>query len=298
MSPSYETAELGLHQSLTVLDLLRLPFFIYPSGVTTMASFHHLRSEHQPVDRGLLTPPQRTKTVLLNASDYDVTRIRGVADFPFPRPFERVIVRGIPHNHKRSDPPTGEMSETPEGMAHETQPPPVAPLFDNDDGEFVRLYEQNLDFLVAVATRKFQVSAVDAEALAHEVFLSYLKRKGEIREVHKWLIGAICHASRYYWRKHGRNVDQLDADIAAARPDPLSENIRDALPMRIAAGEVLDGLPPRYQHILRLRYFEGYSIKEIADHLGVTSKYTQKLVTKCLRRAEELFVPPGTRKKK
>ncbi|MGH9420219.1 MAG: RNA polymerase sigma factor [Thermoanaerobaculia bacterium] len=192
------------------------------------------------------------------------------------------------------------MFETPEGIALGTaaEPPPVAPHSDNDEGEFVRLYEQNYDFLVAVATRKFQVSAVDAEALAHEVFLSYLKRRGEIREVHKWLIGAICHASRYYWRKHGRNTEQLDRELAAARPDPGSTNIRDLLPIQIAAGEVLDGLPPRYQYILRLRYFEGYSIKEIADHLGVTSKYTQKLVTKCLRRAEELFVRPGPGKKK
>lgn len=194
----------------------------------------------------------------------------------------------------------GEMFETP-GMAHEpvNEPPAAAaPLCDSDDAEFVRLYEQNYDFLVAVATRKFQVSPDDAEGLAHEVFLSYLKRKGEIREVHKWLIGAICHASRYYWRKHGRNIEQLDPDLAAARPDPASTNIREVLPNRIAAGEVLDGLPPRYQYILRLRYFEGYSIKEIADHLGVTSKYTQKLVTKCLRRAEELFSPPGPRKRK
>jgi RNA polymerase sigma-70 factor (ECF subfamily) len=184
-------------------------------------------------------------------------------------------------------------------MAHETvNEPPPAPRREIDEGEFVRLYEQNYDFLVGVASRKFQVPVVDAEALAHEVFLSYLKRQGEIREVHKWLIGAICHASRYYWRKHGRNIEQLDTELAAARPDPESTSIRDLLPLRIAAGEVLDGLPPRYQEILRLRYFDGLSIKEIADHLGVTSKYTQKLVTKCLRRAEQFFVPPGPRKKK
>ena len=35
---------------------------------------------------------------------------------------------------------------------------------------------------------------IDAEALAHEVFYSYLKRKNEIRNLHAWLIGAICHA--------------------------------------------------------------------------------------------------------
>jgi RNA polymerase sigma factor (sigma-70 family) len=178
------------------------------------------------------------------------------------------------------------------------EPLPIPPRLDFDEGHFSRLYEANFPLLVNLAVRKFRVPPVDAEALAHEVFLSYLKRKDEIRELHRWLIGAICNASRYYWRQHGRNIEQLDAEFANARPDPASMNVLETLPARIAAGEVLAGLPPRYQHILKLRYIEGYSIKEIADHLGVTSKYTQKLVTKCLRRAEELFDPSGPRTKK
>jgi RNA polymerase sigma factor (sigma-70 family) len=185
-------------------------------------------------------------------------------------------------------------------MAHEAVnepplPPPIPPVIDEE--QFVRLYEKNVNVLVAVAIRKFQVPAVDAEALAHEVFLSYLKRKDEIRELHKWLLGAICNASRYYWRQHGRNIEQLDTELAAERPDPATTGIMETMLAKIAAGEALAGLPPRYQHILRLRYFEGYSIHEIADHLGVTAKYTQKLVTKCLRRAEEVFNASEPRKK-
>ena len=216
----------------------------------------------------------------------------------FSNNFERVIVSGIPHNPKTPDVPVPSIFEAPP-MAHEAlnePPPPIPPVI--DEAQFVRLYENNVDVLIAVAIRKFQVPAVDAEALAHEVFLSYLKRKDEIRELHKWLLGAICNASRYYWRQHGRNIEQLDTELAAERPDPASRNILETLPARIAAGEALAGLSPRYQEILRLRYYEGFSINEIAEHLGVTAKYTQKLVTKCLRRAEEVFNPPEPRKKK
>ena len=177
------------------------------------------------------------------------------------------------------------------------EPPPAPPRSAFDEAHFARLYEDNIGVLMAVAVRKFQVPAVDAEALAHEVFLSYLKRKDDIRELHKWLLGAICNASRYYWRQHGRHIEQLDAELAAIQPDPASANILETLPARIAAGEALAGLSPRYQHILRLRYYEGYSINEIAEHLGVTAKYTQKLVTKCLRRAEEIFNPSVRGKK-
>src|SRR5258706_4804129 len=133
-------------------------------------------------------------------------------------------------------------------MAHEAAHellPPVPPPCVIDEEQFIQLYERNVDVLIAVAIRKFQVPAVDAEALAHEVFLSYLKRKDDIRDLHKWLLGAICNASRYYWRQHGRNIEQLDTELAAERPDPASRNILATLPARIAAGEEPAGLFPR-----------------------------------------------------
>ncbi len=173
----------------------------------------------------------------------------------------------------------------------------VTATCDVDELEFARLYDDNLSLLVGIAERKFQVPAVDAEALAHEVFLSYLRRRNEIRDLHSWLVGAICHACRYFWRQNGRRTEQLDQASALLRPDPSSAGIRDALPDQIAAREALEGLPPRYQEILRLRYYEGYSIREIADYLGVTAKYTQKLVAKCLRRAEQSFNAVPARKK-
>jgi RNA polymerase sigma factor (sigma-70 family) len=166
---------------------------------------------------------------------------------------------------------------------------PIAPPCAIDELDFCELYSDNLRLLVAIAMRKFRVPEVDAEALAHEVFLSYLKRKNEIRDLHPWLIGAICHASRYFWRQNGHRTEQLDQATAVLRPDPASAGIVDDLPTQLAVREILEYLPPRYQEILRLRYFEGYSIREIADYLGVTAKYTQKLVGKCLRLAEQTF---------
>jgi RNA polymerase sigma factor (sigma-70 family) len=209
----------------------------------------------------------------------------------------RVIVCGIPDNPKSSAEPTPPALEmppmTPEAI---NDPLPVPPPRGVDETAFARIYEDNCGLLVSLAVRKFQVPAVDAEALAHEVFLSYLRHADEVRDLHHWLVGAICNASRYYWRKHGRNIEQLDTEVAAGRPDPSLQDVLTSLPNRIAVEEVLDAMSPRWAHILRLRYFEGYSIKEIAEHLGVTSKYTQKLVTKCLRRAEEIF--DGTRARK
>jgi RNA polymerase sigma factor (sigma-70 family) len=182
---------------------------------------------------------------------------------------------------------------TPEAI---NDPQPVPPHCGVDETVFARIYEENFGLLVSLAVRKFQVPAVDAEALAHEVFLSYLRHADEIRDLHHWLVGAICNASRYYWRKHGRNIEQLDTEVAAERADPHLKDVLTDLPNHIAIAEVLEAMPPRWAHILRLRYFEGYSIKEIAEQQSVTSKYMQKLVAKCLQRAQEIF--DGTRARK
>ena len=42
-----------------------------------------------------------------------------------------------------------------------------------------------------------------------------------------------------------------------------------------------------------MRYFDGCTIAEIAANLGVKTKYAQKLITKCLRRAERLYGEKG-----
>ncbi len=162
-----------------------------------------------------------------------------------------------------------------------------------DEQHFEAIYERHFDFLIGVAVRKFRVPESEAETLAHEVFLTYLRRSEEIRDLHSWLVGAICHASRYYWRMHDRNIEPVETEGALERMDPASTRILDSLPDQLAAREALECLSPRCQEVLRLRYFEGCSINEIADRLGVSTKYAQKLVTKCLRRAEKRYGEKG-----
>jgi RNA polymerase sigma factor (sigma-70 family) len=158
---------------------------------------------------------------------------------------------------------------------------------------FRAVYEENFAFLASIAANKFRVPDTEAETLAHEVFLTYLRKSDTISDLRSWLIGAICHASRHYWRANRRIVD-ADPEIDAEYPDPASRQILDVLTNQIAARRVLECLTPRYQEILRLRYFAGLTVPEIAAHLGVKPKYAQKLVSKCLKRAEKVFSEKGT----
>src|SRR5205809_5189451 len=108
-----------------------------------------------------------------------------------------------------------------------------------DPVQFEALYEEQFEFLLGVSVKKFRVPVSEAETLVHEVFLTYLKRADEIRDLSAWFLGAICHASRHYWRMNGRSVNP---DEMFDRIDPASLRIVDALPDQLAAREALQRL--------------------------------------------------------
>ncbi len=161
-----------------------------------------------------------------------------------------------------------------------------------DAQEFEAVYVQYFEFLAQIAVFKFQVPDSEAETLVHDVLISYLRKSEVIGELRSWLIGAICYASRHYWRLNGRILDG-DPEFELDRVDPASINILDSLPDQIAAREALECLSPRCQAVLHMRYFEGCTIAEIAARLGVKTKGAQKAITRCLRRAEQLYSQKG-----
>jgi len=170
------------------------------------------------------------------------------------------------------------------------QPPINGDIAESAEDRFARIYEQHFALLTSIAVHKFRIPDDAAETLAHEIFIDYLRKSENVPDLRAWLIGAICNASRIYWRMHARTSELEDFD----RADPISMRILDSLPDQLAAREALGLLPPLQREILRLRYFEGWTITEIASHLGVKPKYTQKLMSRALRRAEQMYGAVGS----
>lgn len=164
-----------------------------------------------------------------------------------------------------------------------------------DDKHFEAVYVQYFDLLMQISIFKFQVPHSDAEALVHDVLMSYFRKARTVIDLRPWLIGAICYASRHYWRLNGRIV-AVDADEKFERADPASLRIVDSLPDQLAAREALECLKPRWQQVLRMRYFEGCTVAEIAQRLGIKPKSAQKLISQCLRRAERIYGEKGQKK--
>src|ERR1051326_3104726 len=90
------------------------------------------------------------------------------------------------------------------------------------DERFTAIYEQHFPLLASIAVHKFRVPDTEAETLAHEVSLPYLRRSDTINDLRGWLSGAICHASRHYWRLNGRTVTmEEDFDFVPLDPSTM-----------------------------------------------------------------------------
>jgi len=148
-------------------------------------------------------------------------------------------------------------------------------------------YRRHFDLLRDIAQKKFHVPACDAVAIVNDIFLSMLARRPTVRDERKWLIGAVCHASRGYWRAAMR-YKPLPHDIEdRIDPAPDSEsNIVD----RVTMAAALNHLPPKCRETLRLYYTEGYSAAEIAERLDTTTGYVMQLLHSCRKRAREIYV--------
>lgn len=176
------------------------------------------------------------------------------------------------------------------GVASHLQP--LARL-QEPEPDFAAIYEKHLRLMMWIAKRRFRIAEPDAEPLVHEVFVNFLIKADTIEDIRSWLVAGISNASRYYLRLRERS-ESLPADFAE-RPDPHLLRVLDMWPDQLAAREAIASTTARCQLVLRLRYFEGYSIPEIATELRITNAYATKLVGECLKQAQRRYAKLAAR---
>jgi RNA polymerase sigma factor (sigma-70 family) len=145
-----------------------------------------------------------------------------------------------------------------------------------------RLYCQHATVLREIAIRKFQVPPEDAEALVHEVFVGYMRSRDLVKDAESWLVGAICHSSRHYWRQQ-RNVQGLHPRIPDGGDDVIARIHR-----AILVNAVLRKLEPRCREVLRKHYLEGFSAAEMARQVATSRGYAEQTIHRCLKAARRV----------
>ena len=148
-------------------------------------------------------------------------------------------------------------------------------------------YRRHAAFLRCLAESKFNIPPGDAEGVVNEVFTCFLLRHEQVREPRKWLIGAVCHASRGYWRDAARTCP-LPEDVSESI-DPSSPGLESRIVDRVTMARALTAVGPKCRETLRLYYAEGYSAAEIAEHLGTTSGYVMQMLHTCRKRVRKAY---------
>jgi RNA polymerase sigma-70 factor (ECF subfamily) len=90
-----------------------------------------------------------------------------------------------------------------------------------------------------------------------------------------WLIGIARHKLVDHWRRGERERRRLAA-VAPDQPDDPWDELLDAS----AAYSALARLPGPQRAALALRYLDGLTVSEIADHLNRTVRGTETLLVR------------------
>jgi RNA polymerase sigma factor (sigma-70 family) len=147
-------------------------------------------------------------------------------------------------------------------------------------------YRHHAALLREIAEFKFNIPPADAESIVNDVFTSFMVRSEQVRSPRKWLIGAVCHASRAYWRIAARTSPLAPGDDYI---DPRADGLEETIVDRVTMAAALAQLGPKCRETLRMYYAEGYSAAEIAAQLGTTSGYVMQLLHSCRKRVREAY---------
>jgi len=117
-----------------------------------------------------------------------------------------------------------------------------------------------------------------AEDLTAETFLAAvqaIQRDAVASLTVAWLVGVARHKLVDHWRKQSREERSLQL-----LPESADESDRAERFERTRAHEVLDELGAHHRAALTLRYIDGLSVPEVAEHLVRTVHATEALLVR------------------
>ena len=152
---------------------------------------------------------------------------------------------------------------------------------------FDHVYTKYVPLLRRVAMRKFGIPRADVDELVQDVFATYLTHSSRVREVHSYLIGGICNASRQYWREADAERKVFcDTDPSRAATDDV---FLDSLIQNALMSSALSQLGESCRETLHRFYVNGESAISIAESRNTTPNSIHRLLNYCRGRAREAY---------
>ena len=139
----------------------------------------------------------------------------------------------------------------------------------------IELYERAVGDVYGYLVRRCTNHAV-AEDLTAETFLAAARAAthGTTELSVPWLIGTARHKLVDHWRREGRQRRALE-ELYEGADEPTDPNDPvDALHVR----DVLGRLTPHHRLALTLRYLDGLTVEQVADHLDRSIHATESML--------------------
>lgn len=147
-----------------------------------------------------------------------------------------------------------------------------------DPARFVEIYERYVDRIYAFVSRRTENRAAAEDVTSH-VFEQALATIGRFEwrglPVSIWLFRIASNAIADHWRQRSRHADEPPADI----PDP--HDFED-IDRRIALYREVERLPDVQRQVIRLRFVEEKSIREVAAALNRSEGAVKQLQLRAL----------------
>jgi RNA polymerase sigma factor (sigma-70 family) len=150
---------------------------------------------------------------------------------------------------------------------------------------FDALYVAYRPLLRKIAIRKFGVGVSDADDLVQDVFATYLANPANVRELHPYLIGAICNASRQY-RRRNESSPFCQSNACGATPD---DELIDGVVRNVVIAATMSRLGARCRETLERFYLNGETAVSIAESRDTSAGYMWRLLNYCRNRARAIY---------
>lgn len=158
-----------------------------------------------------------------------------------------------------------------------------------DRANFIELYEHYRGFMFNIANKILE-NEFDAEDAVHNAFVSISKHIHKIRDPSsqrtKGLVAIIVERKAIdIYRSRGRfvSLEDIEDEIGIAFPPPEDNDL----------AHCLSKLSPRYRHVIMLKYYYGYTTKEVADIFGLKPAAASKLIQRAKAKLEEICREEG-----
>jgi RNA polymerase sigma factor (sigma-70 family) len=173
--------------------------------------------------------------------------------------------------------------ELPSGSTFEHQEPPNC----SEEAAFEQFYREIAPLLRVIARRRFDIPYDDLGSLISDVFITYLRDRGRVRDARQYLVAATCNACRAYRRKKAAENRLFRNEV----PEPAAADPTfDSLATTLALGLTLEQLNTKCRELLHRRLVEEQEFDLIAQEMDSTPGAIRVRLHKCRAQAQKIFL--------